>query len=294
MVDCKIYPLNPQEQKELDKFLKEQLETGRIRSSKSPMASPFFFVKKKDGKLRLVQDYRKLNEMMIKNRYPLPLISELIDQLTRAKYFSKMDVRWGYNNIPIKDGDEYKAAFRTNRGLFEPLVMFFGLTNLPATFQTMMNDIFREEIAQGWVVIYMDDILVFSHDKDLHQKQVKIILQKLEDHQLSLKAEKCYFDKEEIDFLGLIISQKGIRMDPGKVKAVTNWPTPRTKRELQQFLGFINFYRRFVKGFAGIAKPLTKLTGKDAWNWTQLQQEAFQKLKDEITSERVLMIPKPR
>ncbi|KAF8672003.1 hypothetical protein AX14_005627 [Amanita brunnescens Koide BX004] len=225
MVDCKIYPLNPQEQKELDEFLKEQLETGRIRSSKSPMASPFF-VKKKDGKLRPVQDYRKLNKMTIKNRYLLPLISELIDQLTGAKYFSKMDVRWGYNNIRIKDGDEYKVAFRTNQGLFEPLVMFFGLTNSPATFQTMMNDIFREEIAQGWVVIYMDDILVFSHNKNLHQKQVKIILQKLEDHQLSLKAEKCYFDKEEIDFLGLIISQKGIRMDPGKVKAVTDWPTP--------------------------------------------------------------------
>ena len=171
--------------------------------------------------------------------------------------------------------------------------MFFGLTNSPATFQTMMNDIFREEIAQGWVVIYMDDILVFSHDKDIHQKQVKIILQKLEDHQLSLKAEKCYFDKEEIDFLGLIISQKGIQMDPGKVKAVTDWPMPRTKRELQQFLGFVNFYQRFVKGFTGIAKPLTKLTGKEAWNWTQFQQEAFQKLKDEITSERVLMIPKP-
>ena len=171
--------------------------------------------------------------------------------------------------------------------------MFFGLTNSPATFQTMMNDIFREEIAQGWVVIYMDDILVFSHDKDLHQKQVKIILQKLEDHQLSLKAEKCYFEKEEIDFLGLIISQKGIRMDPGKVKAVTDWPVPKTKRELQQFLGFVNFYRRFVKGFAGIAKPLTKLTGKDPWSWTQFQQEAFQRLKDEITSERILMIPKP-
>ena len=242
MMDCKIYPLNPMEQKELDEFLKEQLETGRIISSKSPMASPFFFVKKKDGKLRPVQDYRKLNEITVKNRYPLPLISELIDQLTGAKYFSKMDVRWGYNNIHIKDGDTWKAAFRTNRGLFEPLVMFFGLTNSPATFQTMMNDIFREEIAEGWVVVYMDDILVFSKDKKQHQEQVKRILEKLQQHQLSLKAEKCYFDKEEIDFLGLIITEKGIQMDPNKVKAVTTWPTPTTKRELQQFLGFVNFY----------------------------------------------------
>ena len=136
------------------------------------MASPFFFVKKKDGKLRPVQDYRKLNEMTIKNRYPLPLISELIDKLTHAKIFSKMDIRWGYNNIRIKEGDEWKAAFRTNRGLFEPLVMFFGLTNSPATFQTMMNDIFREEIAEGWVVIYMDDILVFSKNEKDHEKHV--------------------------------------------------------------------------------------------------------------------------
>ena len=136
------------------------------------MASPFFFVKKKDGKLRPVQDYQKLNEMTIKNRYPLPLISELINKLTHAKIFSKMDIQWGYNNIQIKEGDEWKAAFRTNRGLFEPLVMFFGLTNSPATFQTMMNDVFREEIAKGWVVIYMDDILVFSENEKDHEKHV--------------------------------------------------------------------------------------------------------------------------
>jgi hypothetical protein len=204
-----------------------------------------------------------------------------------------MDVRWGYNNIHIKDGDTWKAAFRTNRGLFEPLVMFFGLTNSLATFQTMMNDIFREEIAEGWVVIYMDDILVFSKDKHEHQEQVKRILEKLRQHQLSLKAEKCYFEKEEIEFLGLIISEKGIRMDPHKVKAITDWPIPTTKRELQQFLGFINFYRRFVKGFAKIAKPLTKLTGKTDWLWTELQQKVFQELKNEVTSERVLIILKP-
>ena len=157
----------------------------------------------------------------------------------------------------------------------------------------MMNDIFREEIAEGWVVIYMDDILVFSKDKKQHQEQVKRVLEKLRRHQLSLKAEKCYFDKEEIDFLGLIITEKGIRMDPNKVKAVTTWPTPTTKRELQQFLGFVNFYRRFVKGFAKIAKPLTKLTGKSEWFWTELQQKAFEELKQEITSEQTLIIPKP-
>ena len=171
--------------------------------------------------------------------------------------------------------------------------MFFGLTNSPATFQTMMNDIFREEIAEGWVVIYMDDILIFSKDKKQHQEQVKRILEKLREHQLLLKAKKCYFDNEEIDFLGLIITEKGIQMDPNKVKVVTTWPMPTTKRELQQFLGFINFYRRFVKGFAKIAKPPTKLTGKNEWFWTELQQRVFEELKQEITSERMLIILKP-
>src|SRR3954451_8819303 len=136
------------------------------------MASPFFFVKKKDGKLRPVQDYRKLNEMTIKNRYPLPLIQELVDKLKGAKYFTKLDIRWGYNNVRIKEGDEWKAAFRTNRGLFEPLVMFFGLTNSPATFQTMMNDLFRELIDQGVVIVYMDDILIHTTTLEEHRKVV--------------------------------------------------------------------------------------------------------------------------
>src|SRR5262249_13853455 len=168
-VNCKIYPLTLDEQKELDSFLQEHLKSGRIRPSKSPLASPFFFVKKKDGRLRPVQDYRKLNAMTIKNRYPLPLISELVNKLKGAKYFTKLDVRWGYNNIRIRGGDEWKAAFRTNRGLFEPLVMFFGLTNSPATFQTMMNDLFRDLVAEGKVVVYIDDILIFTATIEEHR-----------------------------------------------------------------------------------------------------------------------------
>ena len=156
----KIYPLSPNEQAELDAFLDENLRSGRVRPSKSPMASPVFFVKKKDGSLRLVQDYRKLNDMTIKNSYPLPLISDIVNKLSLAKHFTKLDVRWGYNNVRVKEGDEWKAAFRTNRGLFEPLVMFFGLTNSPATFQTMMNDLFKDLIDHGVVIVYMDAILI--------------------------------------------------------------------------------------------------------------------------------------
>src|SRR5271155_195783 len=146
---CKVYPLAPSKQKELDLFLKENLETGRIRLSKSPMSSPVFFIKKKDSSLQLVQDYRALNAITMKNKYPLPLISELINKLQGARYFTKLDVRWGFNNVRMKDGDEWKAAFCTNRGLFEPLVMFFGLTNSPATFQTMMDDVFEDMISEG-------------------------------------------------------------------------------------------------------------------------------------------------
>ena len=161
-LDCKVYPLNGPEQKALDAFLEENLRTGRIRPSKSPMASPFFFIKKKDGSLRPVQDYRKLNEMTVKNHYPLPLIQELIDKLKHSRYFTKMDIHWGYNNIRSMEGNEWKAAFRTNRGLFEPTVMFFGLTNSPATFQTFTNHILRGEIIAGHVIVYLDDILIFT------------------------------------------------------------------------------------------------------------------------------------
>src|SRR6202522_55532 len=155
----KNYNLTPAEQLELDKFLKENLEKGR--PSQSPMASPFFFVSKKDGKLRPCQDYQYLNDWTIKNAYPLPLISEIIDKLKDAKYFTKMDVRWGYNNVRIKEGDEWKAAFKTNRGLFEPTVMFFGMCNSPATFQNLMDVTFADLIEKDWIIIYMDDILIF-------------------------------------------------------------------------------------------------------------------------------------
>jgi len=289
---CKIYPLSPNEQVELDAFLDENLKSGRIRPSKSPMASPVFFIKKKDGSLRLVQDYRKLNDMTIKNAYPLPLISDLVNKLSKAKYFTKLDVRWGYNNVRMKEGDEWKAAFRTNRGLFEPLVMFFGLTNSPATFQTMMNDLFKELIDEGCVIIYMDDILIFTETLEEHHRIVKRVLKILAKSKLYLKAEKCSFEQTKIEYLGLIISAGQIEMDPVKVEGVSAWPTPSNVKEVQSFLGFVNFYRRFIKDFSDIAKPLHELTRKDsAWNWTDACQKAFDLLKNAITSSPILIFP---
>jgi len=168
----KVYPLSPVEQKELDSFLEENLRIGQIRPSKSLMAAPVFFIKKKDGSLQLVQDYHALNSITVKNKYPFPLISELVFQLQGARYFTKLDVCWGFNNVYIKPGDEWKAAFQTNRGIFKPLVMFFGMTNSPATFQTMMNDIFQDLIAEDIMVVYLDNILIFTRIEEEHTKAI--------------------------------------------------------------------------------------------------------------------------
>jgi hypothetical protein len=289
--NSKIYPLSLGEQAELDKFIEEHLRTGRIRPSKSPIASPFFFIKKKDGTLRPVQDYRRLNEVTIKNRYPLPLISEVVHKLRKAKYFTKLDIRWGYNNIRLREGDEWKAAFTTNRGLYEPLVMFFGLTNSPATFQTMMNDLLRDLISRGVVIVYMDDILIFTESREEHRKVTREVLQILQDNHLYLKPEKCAFEQTEIEYLGLLIRHGQVSMDPIKVKGVQDWPRPTSKRELQQFLGFVNYYRRFIQGFANIAHCLHRLTGNEPWHWAAPEEEAFQKLKIATTSAPVLSMP---
>jgi len=249
----KVYPLSLVEQKKLDSFLEENLHTGRIRPSKSPMAAPVFFIKKKDGSLQLVQDYRALNSMTVKNKYSLPLISELVSQLHGARYFTKLDVCWGFNNVHIKPGDEWKAAFQTNRGLFKPLVMFFGMTNSPATFQTMINDIFRDLIAKGIMVVYLDDILIFTRTEKEHMKAIRRVLQVLQEHKLFLHPEKCEFCKERIEYLGLVILENEVSMDLVKVAGVRKWPTPENKTDVQAFLGFVNFYRRFIQDFSAKA-----------------------------------------
>lgn len=291
-VKAKLYPVPKSQQEELDKFLEDNLRNGQIRESKSPMSSPFFFIKKADGSLRPVQDYRKLNEMTIKNRYPLPLIGELLDKLQDAKWFSKVDIRWGFTNVRIKEGDEWKAAFLTNRGLYEPLVMFFGMCNAPATFQKMMNDIFKELIEKGKIIVYMDDILIFTETEEEHWEIVRQVLALLSKHKLSLKVAKCEFCKPEIPFLGMIIGHKEIRMDPKKTEAIAEWPLLKSKKEVQQFLGFCNFYRRFIKDFSKIARPLTQLTGNVDFTWGDDEQKAFEALKDALCSSPVLAVYK--
>jgi hypothetical protein len=217
------------------------------------MASPFFFVGKKDRKLRPCQDYRYLNSGIVKHAYPLPLISEMVDQVKGWTHFTKLNLRSGYNNVRIKKGDQWKAAFKTKRGLFEPTVMFFGLCNSPATFQSIMNDIFRDYIDEGWLHIYMDNLLLCGNStEDMQQKTLKVV-QRLQQNDLFLKLEKCKFDVLRIEFLGMIISHNQVDMDPVKVQRVLDWPTPETVKQVRGFLGFGNFYRRFINHYSNIA-----------------------------------------
>lgn len=291
-INAKVYPLNPEEQKELDAFLQENLSSGRIRPSKSPLASPFFFVKKKDGRLRPVQDYRKLNKITVKNQYPLPLIPELLNKLQGATVFSKFDIRWGYNNVRIKEGDEWKAAFRTNRGLYKPLVMFFGLTNSPATFQAMMDDIFRDLILNQQIVVYMDDILIFLRTLQEHQSVVREVLQRLRKNKLFLKLDKSTFETEETDFLGVIVGKGRSQMDQIKTKAIDEWSTPKNLRELRSFVQFCNFYQHFIPNFATITKCFNTLTEKNQlWNWQAEHERSFQALKDAVQQDVTLKFP---
>ena len=233
-------------------------------------------------------DYRKLNAITVKNRHPLPLIQESLDRLGEAKWYSKIDLRGAYNLIRVAEGDEWKTAFRTRYGLFEYLVMPFGLTNAPATFQHMMNDVFREHLDVR-VVVYLDDILVFSKTREQHIEDVKVVLRKLRENRLWAKLEKCEFFTRSVEFLGYIISPSGIAMDPNKVKAVVDWPVPKTVRDVRAFLGFANFYRKFIHGYSRIVAPLVKLTKQTTpWEWSGDREESFNQLKKAFTSAPIL------
>ena len=256
------------------------------------MAAPVFFVKKKDGKLCLVQDYCALNTMTVKNKYSLPLILELIAKLHGAKYFMKLDVQWGFNNVQIKEGDEWKAAFQTNCGLYESLVMFFSFTNSPATFQTMMDNIFKDLILKGIVVVYLDDILIFMETLEEHRKITCHILELLEKHKLYLYPNKCEFKKTMIKYLRVIISHNSIAMDPVKIASITEWPAPTNKKKVQSFLRFTNFYQQFIRAFSEHACLLFNLTQNDSgWCWREAKCTAFTRLKESVTSTLVLISP---
>ncbi|KAL0349651.1 UNVERIFIED_CONTAM: Retrovirus-related Pol polyprotein from transposon.6 [Sesamum radiatum] len=258
----------PLELKELKTQLEELLDKGFIRPSISPWGAPVLFIKKKDGSIRLCIDYRQLNRITIKNKYPLPRIDDLLDQLKGATVFSKIDLRSGYWQLRVEEGSIPKTAFRTRYGHYEFVVMPFGLTNAPAAFLSLMNKTLQLFLDQ-FVIVFIDDILIYSSSREEHEQHLRAVLQILREKQLYAKFSKCEFWMEEIAFLGHVVSKEGgVQPDPAKVKAIMDWEPPKNVSEVRSFLGLAGYYRRFVKDFSVVAKPLTNLLKKNApFNW---------------------------
>jgi len=256
-----LYNLSATELQVLRKYLTEYLSRGWIRRSKSPAGAPILFAKKKDGSLRLCVDYRGLNKITIKNRCPLPLITESLERLSQAKIYTKLDIREAYHRIRIKEGDEWKTAFRTRYGHYEYTVMPFGLTNAPAQFQAYMNQALAGLI-DITCIVYLDDILVFSDNEEDHIRHVKEVLDRLREFKLYVKLDKCEWHTDRTEYLGYIIAPEGVSIDPSRVQTIQEWPMPQTVRDIRVFIGFMNYYRRFISGFSKLALPLTKLTQK--------------------------------
>jgi len=288
----KIYPLSRVEREEVQEFVKDQLRKGYIRPLKSPQTSLVFFVPKKDGKKRMVQDYQYFNSWMVKNNYLLPLISDLIDSIGKKKVFTKIDLHWRYNNVRIKEGDEWKAVFSTPEGSFEPMVMFFELTNSPTTFQMMMNNLLRDLVVEEKVVVFIDDVMIATEIEERYDEIVEEVLRRLKENDLFVKPEKYVWKVREVGFLGVIIEEDGVRMEKEKVQGVIKWLVLRSIKDVQKFLGLANYYRWFVKDFAKIAKLLHEMTRKETkWSWRERQQKAFEELKERFMTELVLVTP---
>ena len=285
------YRLSATELAELKKQLAELSAAGFIQPSKSPFGAPILFVKKKDGTMRMCIDYRALNNVTIKNSYPLPLIDELFDQLKGARWFSKIDLRSGYHQIRIAPEDVAKTAFRTRYGHFEFRVLPFGLTNAPATFMHLMHQAFRPYLDR-FVLVFLDDILIYSRTLDEHEQHVRTVLDVLRSQQLYAKESKCELFRSEVEFLGHRVGADGVRMMEDKVRAIADWPTPQRVFDVRSFLGAAGYYRKFIKDFSSLAAPLTELTKERVeWRWTDDQQRAFDALKQAIQTAPVLALP---
>uniref|UniRef100_A0A8C5MLK4 Gypsy retrotransposon integrase-like protein 1 n=1 Tax=Leptobrachium leishanense TaxID=445787 RepID=A0A8C5MLK4_9ANUR len=287
----RIFNLSVPESQSLKDYIEDSLTKGFIRHSTSPAGAGIFFVGKKDGGLRPCVDYRALNAITVRNRYPLPLIPELLDRVKDACIFTKIDLCRAYNLVRMREGDEWKTAFRSRYGHFEYLVMPFGLCNAPAAFQHFLNDIFRD-VLDTFLVVYLDDLLVYSRTIQEHEQHVRLVLSRLRQHKLYGKIEKSTFEKSSIEFLGYVLSPGHVEMDKAKIKVILDWPTPRDKKMVQQFMGFANFYRRFIRSFSHLTAPITSLTKKDVrFCWTEEAQQAFNKLKESFTQAPILKQP---
>ncbi|GJY04999.1 putative reverse transcriptase domain-containing protein, partial [Tanacetum coccineum] len=285
------YRLAPSEMKELSEQLKELSDKGFIRPSSSPWGAPVLFVKKKDGSFRMCIDYRELNKLTVKNRYPLPRIDDLFDQLQGSSVYSKIDLRSGYHQLRVREEDIPKTAFRTRYGHYEFQVMPFGLTNAPAVFMDLMNRVCKPYLDK-FVIVFIDDILIYSKNKKEHEEHLKMILELLKKEELYAKFSKCEFWIPKVQFLGHVIDSEGIHVDPAKIESIKDWTSPKSPTEIRQFLGLAGYYRRFIEGFSKIAKPMTKLTQKKIkFEWGDKQEAAFQLLKQKLCSAPILALP---
>ncbi|KAL1189304.1 RNA-directed DNA polymerase-like protein [Cardamine amara subsp. amara] len=270
------YRTNPVETKELQKQISKLMEKGHIRESVSPCAVPVLLVPKKDGSWRMCVDCRAINNITVKYRHPIPRLDDMLDELHGSSIFSKIDLKSGYHQIRMKEGGEWKTVFKTKHGLYEWLVMPFGLTNASSTFMRLMNHVLRAYIGL-FVVVYFDDILIYSRSLDEHTEHVKMVLDTLRKETLFANFKKCTFCTDNVVFLGFVVSADGIKVDEAKVKAIKEWPSPKTVGEVRSFHGLDGFYRRFVRNFSTIAAPLTEVIKKDVgFKWEEAQETMFQ------------------